>query len=82
MGTLEIRDLDPRLMARLNVRATRNGRSMEDEAADIIRQALSAEPASGQTLVEVARAAVHSFGGVDLELPPRGPIREPPDFGS
>ncbi|MDP2870326.1 plasmid stabilization protein [Methyloversatilis sp.] len=82
MGTFEIRDLDPRLKARLNIRATRNGRSMEDEAADIIRQALSAEPASGQTLVEVARAAVQSFGGVDLELPQRGPIREPPDFGS
>ena len=30
--------------------------------------------------VEDIRALVEPFGGVELELPPREPIREPPDF--
>lgn len=81
MATITIRRLDDDLKARLRVRAARHNRSMEEEARSILRAALECEPMSGRSLVADIRALVEPFGGVDLELPPRTPMREPPDFG-
>ena len=53
---------------------------MEDEAHDILRTALAEEPADTKHLVDAMRELVEPLGGIELELPPRGPIREPPDF--
>jgi antitoxin FitA len=78
MGAMTIRNIDEQLKTRLRVQAAKNGRSMEDEARDILRIALNTEPASGLTLVEEIRALVEPLGGVDLELPPRDPMRELP----
>ncbi len=78
MGAMTIRNIDEQLKTRLRVQAAKNGRSMEDEARDILRSALNTEPASGLTLVEEIRALVEPLGGVDLELPPRDPMRELP----
>lgn len=82
MASLNIRQLDPALKEQLRVRAAHNGRSMEAEARAILKDALSAaaRPATGATLVESIRRRFAPFGGVELELPPRGPAREPPDF--
>jgi plasmid stability protein len=55
---------------------------MEDEARDILRAALSTEPASGQTLVDDIRALFEPLGGVELEEPPRDAVPDPIDFGS
>ena len=44
MATLTIRDLDEHLKAKLRVRATGNGRSMEAEVRDILRLALDERP--------------------------------------
>lgn len=80
MASMTIRNLDERLKARLRVRAAQHGRSMEDEARDILRVALSAEADSGQGLVEAIRARIASLGGIDLARPPREEIRTPPDI--
>ncbi len=32
-------------------------------------------------LAAAIRARIAPLGGVDLEIPPREPMREPPDFG-
>ena len=80
MATMTIRNIDEDLKARLRVQAARHGRSMEDEARDILRTALSAEPESGGSLVEAIRMRFAQLGGVELELPPREPMRDPPDF--
>lgn len=48
MATMTIRNIDDRLKAGLRVRAAMHGRSMEDEARDILRTALSAEPRVGE----------------------------------
>ena len=77
MASMTIRDIDDSLKARLRVRAARHGRSMEDEARDILRAALSAQPPRARTLVDSIRARVEPLGGVDLEIPPREPMREP-----
>ena len=38
------------------------------------------EPATGEDLYRAIRARVEPLGGIELELPPREPIREPPRF--
>lgn len=80
MASITIRNLDDRLKARLRVRAAQFGRSMEDEARDILRVALSVQPETGQSLVDVVRARIAPLGGLELELPPREAIRTPPDL--
>lgn len=82
MATITIHDLDDDMKARLRIRASRHGRSMEEEARNILLATLSTdpEPGTGAALVVDIRARVEPFGGIDLELPPREPMREPPDF--
>lgn len=82
MATMTIRNLDDDVKARLRVRAAQHGRSMEEEARSILRVALSTslEANTGATLVKAIRARVERFGGIELELPVREPMREPPDF--
>ncbi len=80
MAAITIRNLDDDLKSRLRLRAARHGQSMEEEARSILRSALRAEPLSGQSLVDSIRAMVEPYGGIDLELPPREPQRDPPDF--
>ena len=81
MATMTIRNIDDLLKARLRVQAAQHGRSMEDEARDILRAALSAKRESTASLYEAIRARFEPIGGLDLELPPRDPMRGPPDFG-
>ena len=78
--TMTIRNVDEALKTRLRVRAAQHGRSMEDEARDILRSALSAEAPRGRSLVEAIRARMAPLGDVDLELPVREAIRNPPDL--
>jgi plasmid stability protein len=77
MASMTIRDIDEKLKSRLRIQAARHGRSMEDEARDILRSALSVEPTQARGLVEAIRARVESLGGVELEIAPREPMREP-----
>lgn len=80
MAAVTIRDIDDELKARLRVRAALHRRSMEEEARDILRTALSVEPDRGVSLYDAIRARVMPLGGVDLESLPREIIRTPPDF--
>ncbi len=77
MASITIRNLDDKLKRRLRIRAAEHGRSMEEEAREILRVAVG-EPAPPADLAAAIRSRVAAFGGVDLELPPREPIREPP----
>lgn len=80
MATMTIRNIDDQLKARLRVQAAQHGRSMEDEARDILRAALSVEPARVTSLVAAIRARIEPLGGIDLELPERELIRNPVAF--
>ena len=80
MATMTIRNLDDDLKMQLRVRAARHGQSMEEEVRSILRNAVKTEPLSGQSLVDSIRAMVEPYGGIELELPPREPQRDPPDF--
>jgi plasmid stability protein len=80
MATMTIRNIDDKLKARLRVQAAQHARSMEEEARDILRAALSVEPARPTSLVAAIRARSEPLGGVDLELPEREAIRNPVKF--
>jgi antitoxin FitA len=80
MPTLTIRDLDESLKRSLRLRAASRNRSMEEEARQILRAALAQEPAQGPDLASRIRARVAVFGGVDLPIAAREPVRPPPTF--
>ncbi len=77
MAALTIRNLDAAVKERLRVRAAQHGHSMEAEARSILQIALGA-PA--RNLYERIHARFAELGGVDLDLPAREPVREPPRF--
>ena len=79
MASITIRNLDDDVRTRLRVRAAGNGRSMEEEVRLILRDAVEREP-EPENLADFIRECFAPYGGVDLELPPRGPMREPPRF--
>jgi antitoxin FitA len=80
MASITIRNLDESVKRQLRLRAAQRNRSMEDEARDILRTALAQEPARFENLADAIRRRVEPLGGVELPLPSRGPMREPPDF--
>ncbi len=91
MASITIRRLDDDVKARLRIRAAEHRRSMEEEARIILRQAVMPGPLfagspahckspAPRDLAAFTRECFAPFGGVELELPPRGLMREPPDF--
>ena len=82
MGSLLIRNLDDRLKARLRIRAAAQGRSMEEEARQILSRELGEpdERDRGKSLADIARELFGPEHGIDLEPHPPVPAREPPDF--
>jgi plasmid stability protein len=77
MTSITIRNLEVGLKRRLRIRAAEHGRSMEEEVREILREVVG-ETSPPQNLAAAIRARVASLGGVDLDLPAREPMREPP----
>lgn len=82
MASLTIRDLDESLKQRLRVRAAHRNRSMEEEARQILREALAEAPAPSVDLAQRIRARFAALGGVDLPQAPRESVRTPPDLAA
>ena len=80
MASITIRNLDDGVKTRLRVRAAEHSRSMEEEVRFILREAVSDGVAGPRDLAKFTRECFASLGGVELELPPRGSMREHPDF--
>jgi antitoxin FitA len=62
------------------MQAANHGRSMEEEAREILRRGLPAEPAPIRNLATAIREIIEPLGGVELEIPPRDDFPSPPDF--
>lgn len=75
MAVMTIRNIDEAIKARLRVRAAMHGRSMEDEARDILRSALSTEIPRPRSLGQAIHDRFAAIGGVDLPEIPREPAR-------
>jgi antitoxin FitA len=81
MATLTIRNVDIAIKERLRLRAARHGRSMEAEARRILSEAVVGDRDQPEpNLAEAIRRRFAPLGGVDLELPPREFVDEPPSF--
>ena len=80
MASLTIRKLDEETKRRLRVRAAEHGRSMEEEVRDILKHAAGTAGAQDRGLGTRISNRFARLGGIDLDLPPREPVREPPDL--
>jgi plasmid stability protein len=80
MASITIRNLDDSLKQRLRVRAAENGHSMEEEARILLRLGMNVPSKKYRNIGVAIMEEFQALGGVDLELPPRGPGRDPPDF--
>ncbi len=81
MASITIRRLDEKTKARLRIRAAQHGRSMEEEARTLLRVALRDDIPPAANLADAIRARFRRLGGVELRLPGRQPMREPPKPG-
>ncbi len=71
MATLMIRQLDEKTKIQLRAHAARHGRSMEEEATEILRSALTISSAVKSNLAETIRRRFAMFGGFEFDLPRR-----------
>jgi len=81
VASMTIRNLDENIKERLRIRAAERGSSMEEEAREILREALSQEEVVTGGLAQRIHRRFAQIGGVDLPLPERQPGREPPELG-
>jgi antitoxin FitA len=79
MPTLTIRNLDEVVKSKLRLRAASHGCSMEEEARQILKQAVLA-PAAVKGLGSRIHNRFAAAGGIELTLPERSTTRQPPDF--
>jgi len=80
MASITIRRLDETLKARLRMKAARHGRSMEEEAREILRNSLQAEAPKELDMATAILRHVVPIGGIELILPRREAVRPPPKF--
>jgi plasmid stability protein len=77
MASITIRKLAENTKQRLRIRAARNGRSMEQEARELLETGLARADSEPENLGEAIHRRFAPLGGVDLKIPPRwGKIRE------
>ncbi len=77
MASIIIRKLEDATKRKLKIRAAMHGRSMEQEAREILKSALKTAPEKRLNLAQAIRRRFAPLGGVDLEPFPREPIRDP-----
>ena len=82
MASITIRRLEDTVKAKLRLRAASHGRSMEEEAREILKAGLRATRGPQLNLAESIRRHVEPLGGVDLALPSREAVRRPPKFSA
>lgn len=79
MASLTIRNLEDNLKADLRLRAALHGRSMEEEARQILRQVLAPEGPSG-SLSERLYRRFAALEAENLPIPKRKPSRPAPQL--
>jgi plasmid stability protein len=84
MASITIRNLDDAVKRRLRQQAADHSRSLEAEAREILTRSVSVSrpkrPKTGLDLVQPLLEFGRKYGGVELEIPLRTPMREIPSF--
>jgi len=78
--TITVRGLAPGTEWKLRVMAAERGPSMEEEIRRILLDATNENPARRLNLAEEIAAIGDPAGDFALDIPARGPPREPPRF--
>ena len=76
MASITIRQLEETTKRNLRIRAARHGRSMEQEAREILKTELSKVEEEPKDIGKAIRDLFAPYGGVELKIPPREPIPE------
>ena len=79
MARITVDNIDDGLKQRLRVRAAGHGRSMEEEAREILREVVG-KGIPPDDLAAAIRKRVAALGGTDLDIPERESMREPIRF--
>jgi plasmid stability protein len=79
MASITIRNLEEDITQRFRVRAAAHGRSMEEEALEILRRELGTGSAP-LNLAAAIRARLAPGDRLERELPARQPMRQPIEF--
>ena len=75
MTSILIRRVEDSVKARLRARAARHGRSMEEEAREILRTVLAESPKKQGSLAQEIHAPFAAAGGFEMPDIPREPMR-------
>jgi len=83
MASITVRKLDDNVKKGLRRRAAEHGHSLEAEVREILSHSVNLPaqtppPKTGLDLFRGIREVVEKYGGVELEIPPRTPMRELP----
>ncbi|MGA9642342.1 MAG: hypothetical protein WBQ72_13180 [Terriglobales bacterium] len=76
MASITIRQLPESTKRKLRMRAAGHGRSMEQEAREILNSALRQAEEPPKDLGKAIRELFAPYGGVELKIPPREPVPE------
>jgi len=76
MASITIRRLEESTKRKLRIRAAQHGRSMEQEAREILKAELGKPQEPPKDLGKAIRDLFAPYGGVELNIPPREPIDE------
>ena len=79
MASTTIRNLDDAIKRRLRIRAAENGRSLEEEAREIICQAVG-QPSAPKSFGHSIHQRFAALEGIDVAPKGRTPMRAAPDF--
>lgn len=82
MASITVRNLDDDVKRKLRIRAAERGCSMEAEVREILAEAVNDKPKPHKGLGTQIHERFKAIGGIDLELPERGPVRQPPRYKS
>ena len=80
MTSIVIQNLDNDLKVRLQKRAEERGHSLEEEAKEILRIALTENAEQPVNLAFAIERRFANFGDFEIPTIPREPMREPPKF--
>jgi antitoxin FitA len=79
-AAITIRKLEETVKSQLRVQAAEHGRSMEEEAREILKNALNKSAAAPADLATSVRQRFAAVGGVELSTPEREGMRQAPDL--
>ena len=77
MASITVRNLQTDTKRKLKIRAAMNGRSMEQEAREILKSALAQTSKKKTNVADRIREIFGPLGGVELERLPRELIPDP-----